>query len=184
MAGNLHDHAHHATTQKGYDDSPPRNGVIFFYSVLTVVLLIGVDFLLDSYFAKVMDTEIHDKVLTVGLDEAIETRAQERALLEKSGIDNAIRAISQRGRSASPAIASESGAGKPAVPGWSQLKREEPSAAASAQPTNAANASPQPANPNAQEVKEPGGQGAPKEGKSPVAPGNRAAPTAPAGGAN
>ena len=168
-----YDHAPHGAAQKGYDDSPPRNGVIFFYTVLAIALLIGVDFLLDSYFAKVMDTEIHDKVLTQGLDTAIETRAKERETLEKSGIEAAMRAVAQRGRAASPAITSESGAGKTEETGWSQLKRDVKPIVGS-QP--AANASPSPGNPNAQDVKPQGGQGAPKEGKSPVAPANRPSP--------
>jgi hypothetical protein len=163
-----YDHAPHGGAQKGYDDSPPRNGVIFFYTVLAIVFLVGVDFLLDSYFAKVMDGEIHDKVLTQGLDTAIETRAKERETLEKSGIEAAMRAVAQRGRAASPAITSESGAGKAEGTGWSQLKREVAPAAGSAQPTP-----PPPADLKVQEGKQPGGQGAPKEGKSPVAPGNR-----------
>ena len=162
-----YDHAPHGAAQKGYDDSPPRNGVIFFYTVLAIALLIGVDFLLDSYFAKVMDGEIHDKVLTQGLDTAIETRAQERATLEKSGIEAAMRAVAQRGRAASPAITSESGAGKTEETGWSQLKRDvKPIVTA---PTSAPAT---PASP-AQEAKPQGGQGAPKDVKSPVAPGNR-----------
>jgi hypothetical protein len=168
-----------AIANKGYDDSPPRNGVILFYTVLAVVVLIGVDFLLDSYFAKVMDTEIHDKVLTVGLDKAIETKQREQQELEKAGISQAMRAIAQSGRGASPNIAPTSGAGQPAVGGWSQLKRQAPPAAAAAEPTRAANASPQPANPNAQHVDpQPAGTGGPENSKSPVAPGNRSGGTA------
>lgn len=169
-----YDHAPHAGAQKGYDDSPPRNGVIFFYTVLAIAVLIGVDFLLDSYFAKVMEVEIHDKVLTQGLDTAIDTRAKERETLEKTGIEAAMRAVAQRGRAASPAITSESGAGKVEETGWSQLKREVAPAAASAQPTTStANDSAAPGTSNAQDVKPQGGQSAPKGGKSPVAPGNR-----------
>jgi hypothetical protein len=190
---------------KGYDDSPPRNGVIAFYTVLAVAVLIGTDFLLDSYFAKMMDAEVHEKVLTRGLEVPYEMRAKEQAALEKSGIGNAMRALAQQGRSASPLIAPESGAGKGQVAGWSQLKRDvgEPAKPAAASPTDATpapdatppgappgagappaagaadstkavNVSPQPANPNAAEVKPQAGGQVPTGGaKSPIAPGNR-----------
>jgi hypothetical protein len=183
-----------AEATKGYDDSPPRNGVIAFYTVLAVAVLIGTDFLLDSYFAKMMDAEVHEKVLTRGLEVAYETRAKEQEALEKSGIGNAMRTLAQQGRAGTPAIAPESGAGKGAIQGWSQLKREvaapaaapasdatppaapppadAPPAAGAADSTKAANVSPQPANPNAAEVKPQQGGAAP-QGRSPVAPGNR-----------
>ncbi|MDB4972983.1 MAG: hypothetical protein JWN48_1324 [Myxococcaceae bacterium] len=109
---------------KGYDDSPPRNGVIFFYTVLTVVFLYGVQQLLNSYFAKMMDNELQTKVFTVGLDKAVAAKARDKEVLEKSGIEAAMRLYAQRGRSASAIIQNESGAGKPAIAGWSQLKRE------------------------------------------------------------
>ena len=194
-----------AEASKGYDDSPPRNGVIAFYTVLTVAVLIGTDFLLDSYFAKMMDAEVHEKILTSGLDKAYETRAREQEALEKSGISTAMRTIAQQGRGSSPVIAPESGANKGEVQGWSQLKRQvaEPAKPAAASPTDAtpapdgtppaapagqaappaagaadstkaANVSPQPANPNASEVKPQGGGQPPTTGKSAIAPGNRA----------
>lgn len=115
---------------KGYDDSPPRNGVIFFYSVLTVVFLFGVQQMLDSYFAKMMDAEFQEKVYTRGLDTAVEAKAADQAALEKSGIEDAKRLYIARGRSASAVIQVESGSNKPAIGGWSQLKREAPVAPA------------------------------------------------------
>ena len=129
--------------KKEYDDSPPRNGVIFFYSVLTVFLLIGVKFLLDSYFVKTMDSEIHEKVLTRGLEQVANMRASEKETLERSGISAAMKTIAQRGRTASPAIAPVSGQGKPEVQGWTQLQRKieapaAPAEAATAAPVEAA----------------------------------------------
>ncbi len=110
---------------KGYDDSPPRNGIIFFYTLLTVFILIGVKFLLDSYFASMMSAEYHEKVYSRGMAEVAAVRAQEEETLSKGQvpIDQAMRLIGQRGRSASPTIAPASGANAPEVAGWSQLKR-------------------------------------------------------------
>lgn len=113
-----------SSVNKEYDDSPPRNGIIFFYSVLTVFFLIGVKFLLDSYFAKTMDSEIHEKVLTRGMEQVATMRAKEKETLERSGISAAIKTLAQRGRSASPLIAPTSGQGKPEIQGWTQLGRQ------------------------------------------------------------
>jgi hypothetical protein len=129
---------------KGYDDSPPRNGVIMFYTVLAVVSLFGVAQLLKSYFANIMHTEFTEKVFTVGLAETAEFKAREQETLDKSGINNAIKLYAARGHSASPVLRSESGANKPGITGWSQLKREVPTAPAApeAVPVQGAEATP------------------------------------------
>lgn len=111
---------------KGYDNSPPRNGTIFFYTVLAVFFLVCIDFLLVSYFDKVMEGEVHAKILTQGMEEVASLRAQER---EKLGsVEAAMRTLAQRGRTGVPQLIPESGAGKAPIEGWSQLKREVPAA--------------------------------------------------------
>jgi hypothetical protein len=120
---------------KEYDDSPPRNGIILFYAVLTVFCLVGVKFLLDSYFVKTMDGEIHDKVLTQGFDEVNELRAKEQAALADS-IAAAKKQVAT-GRTASPLIRPASGQGAPEVQGWTQLGRKVEGAAAPAAATPA-----------------------------------------------
>ena len=133
------------TIGKGYDDSPPRNGVIFFYTVLTIFVLVGVKLLLDSYFVRTMETEVHDKVLTRGMDDVAALRAKEKQTLERAGLDGAIKTLAQRGRTASPLIVPESGQGKPAVTGWSQLQRAQAAATpAPPQPVNPIDAPAQP----------------------------------------
>lgn len=106
---------------KEYDDSPPRNGVIFFYTVLTVFVLIGVKFLLDSYFAKTMDAEIQDKVLTRGMEQVTALRAAEKAELDKT-MQAAKSQYTAMGRAG--LIAPASGRDKPEVQGWTQLGRK------------------------------------------------------------
>jgi hypothetical protein len=132
---------------KGYDDSPPRNGIIFFYTVLTVFMLVGVKFLLDSYFANMMGAEVHEKVLSRGMAEVAAVRAKEADQLKGGSlpIDQAIRLIGQRGRGASALIAPQSGAGAAEISGWSQLKR----AGAQAAPAPATNEAAAPAAPEA-----------------------------------
>ena len=82
-------------------------------------------FLLDSYFASMMTGEYHEKVYSRGMAEVAAVRAKEAEALSKGQmpIDQAMRLLGQRGRSASPTIAPASGAGVPEVAGWSQLKR-------------------------------------------------------------
>jgi hypothetical protein len=130
---------------KGYDDSPPRNGVILFYTILTVVSLFGVAQLLKSYFANMMNSELQVKVFTVGLEETAEFKAREHEQLEKSGIGSAIKLYAARGHSASPVLRSETGANKPGISGWSQLKRDVPTAPAApeAVPVQGATATPE-----------------------------------------
>jgi hypothetical protein len=109
---------------KGYDEGQPRNGTIAFYAVLTVFTLVGVKFMLDSYFSHSMEAEYHDKVYSRGMDEVKAVREKEQAELAKDGLGDAMKALAQRGRAAAPTIAPESGAGKAEIQGWSKLGRE------------------------------------------------------------
>jgi hypothetical protein len=110
---------------KGYDDSPPRNGTIFFYTVLTVFLLILVKILLDSYFAKMMDSEVHDKVLTRGMEEVQAMRATEKEQLEQGSmsIEAAMKQVAQRGRTGIPEVMPKKGEGLAPIEGWREMKR-------------------------------------------------------------
>lgn len=141
------------TTAKEYDDSPPRNGVIFFYTVLTVIVLIAIKFLLDSYFAKTMDDEVHDKVLTRGMEEVREMRAREAAALDPKTLNSAKAVYSRSGRTG--VLAPASGQGKPEVQGWTQLGRQVAPPVAPAAP------------------EAPTEPAAPAPGSSPVAPATR-----------
>jgi hypothetical protein len=125
--------------EQAYDDSPPRNGTILFYTVLTVFLLVCVKFLLDSYFSRMMDAEIHDKVLTVGMEEVQAMRASEKQKLEQGAmpIESAMKTLAQRGRMAMPEIQPKSGPNAPAIEGWREMKRSVAPAAAAAAPTSA-----------------------------------------------
>lgn len=116
---------------KGYDESPPRNGTILFYTVLTLFILVIVKYSLDSYFAKVMTAEVEDKVLTRGMEPVKAMRANEKKMLESGStpMERAMQMLSQRGRSASPMITPKSGMGEDGygmeeVKGWTKLERK------------------------------------------------------------
>ncbi len=157
---------------KGYDASPPRNGTIFFYAILTVVLLVLLKFALDSYFYRVMDAEHYVKVASRGMEPVREMRKHEAEVLEKAGLERAMQVMAQRGRGASPMIKPESGAGKPAVAGWTQLR---PAEAAPAEGAPAEGEAP-PAEGEAAPVEGEGaGEGAAAQGAEPQAPANEEA---------
>lgn len=116
---------------KGYDESPPRNGTILFYTVLTLFILVIVKYSLDSYFMKVMGAEVEDKILTRGMEPVKAMRANELKQLESGStpIERAKQMMSQRGRSASPMITPKSGMGEDGygmeeVKGWTKLERK------------------------------------------------------------
>lgn len=121
-----------SSVNKGYDDGQPRNGTIAFYATLTVFTLVGVKFMLDSYFAHTMEGEYYDKVYSRGMDEVKSVREREQQELDKAGLGNAMKSLAQRGRTAAPSIAPESGAGKGEVQGWSKLDRQVAPAPAAA----------------------------------------------------
>src|SRR5688500_3559061 len=104
---------------EAFDDSPPRNGTIFFYALLTVFLLVCVKFLLDSYFTKMMDTEVHDKILTQGIDDVAAMRAAERE--HRDDVKTAMGSLAQRGRGAMPQIKPANMVAPPEQ-GWRELQ--------------------------------------------------------------
>ncbi len=114
---------------KGYDDSPPRNATIVFYTVLTLAILVAIKLTLDTYFVTVMTAEVHDKVLTRGMEPVKAMRAREQAVQDAPAMQRAMEALSQRGRTASPEITpksgmGEDGAGLEEVRGWTKLDRK------------------------------------------------------------
>jgi hypothetical protein len=111
---------------EAYDDSPPRNGTIFFYALLTIFLLVCVKFLLDSYFFKMMDTEVEAKILTQGMDEVVAMRTAEQK--ESDAVKAAMSSLAQRGRNAMPEI-KPTGMVAPAEQGWRELQQPTPGAA-------------------------------------------------------
>jgi hypothetical protein len=115
---------------EAYDDSPPRNGTIFFYALLTVFLLVCIKFLLDSYFFKMMDMEVQEKILTQGMDEVVAMRATEQK--QTDSVKAAMSSLAQRGRNAMPEL-KPTGMVAPSEQGWREMQRTTPVAPAPAQ---------------------------------------------------
>lgn len=113
----------------GYDKTPSRDATIFRVGIVTVVVLALALPMLRGYFFHVLEPLQAQRAAGAGRSQLDGYHAdQARAL---GGIDAALTALGQRGRSGSPAIAPRA-SGSPdldAVEGWAQMK-DEPAAAA------------------------------------------------------
>lgn len=88
------------------DDSPPQNGLIFLYTVLTVLTLVGLKFVFDSFLDSSRRTvqagHISESVASARLAEHREE--VRRRLSEDGSIDETISSLAERGRGAYPQI--------------------------------------------------------------------------------
>lgn len=113
----------------GYDDTPPKSQWILFYTVLSVLTLVGLKFAFDSYY----DIELRGEQATK-LEESpallLKSYKQEQARVLDDGprsVDDAIDLMARQGRSAVPAIAPQPSADSSALEGWLLLQDEEDS---------------------------------------------------------
>jgi hypothetical protein len=105
------------------DDSPPRNGVILFYTVLAVLTLVGLKFVMDSFHdssrlaiqAQHLERSRSSQVLA-------EYREQvSQALGEgEMPIDRAMQELAQRGRGAFPQVRPFPSTDRGALEGWNR----------------------------------------------------------------
>jgi hypothetical protein len=122
QSGSEHEHGSHSAKPRP-DDTPPRNGVIFFYTVLAVLTLIGLKFVMDSF----LDTT-RRAVRAQHLEESVasEALAQHREASQealRSGdmpIDQAMQQLAERGRGAFPQIRPFASADQGAREGWNR----------------------------------------------------------------
>ncbi|AKF06456.1 hypothetical protein [Sandaracinus amylolyticus] len=117
------------------DDTPPRNRVIFTYTVLAVITLIGLKYVFDSY----MDVSRRDR-RRENIEESrttaelAEYRESQREALRGGAmpVDRAIDELGRRGRGAFPLIRPAASQDLDPLRGWQQLPRELPAALAPA----------------------------------------------------
>ncbi|GAB4198008.1 MAG: hypothetical protein OHK0013_06690 [Sandaracinaceae bacterium] len=105
------------------DDTPPRNGVIFFYTVLVVLTLICLKFVMDSFLdssrrairAQHLERSRANELLA-------EHREREREALGSGEmpIDRAMRELAQRGRGAFPQVRPFPSTDRGALEGWNR----------------------------------------------------------------
>ena len=104
------------------DQSPPRSNLILVLAVATVITLISLKFIFDSYFTDMMESEARAKVSTP--DEVVSLHADEQKKLTTAPavpIDQAMTELGQKGRLFSADIAPQQSDDRGALTGWAHL---------------------------------------------------------------
>lgn len=115
------------------DQSPPRSNLILVIAVGTVVTLISLKFIFDSYFTDMMESEARAKVATP--EEVVALHADEQKRLTTAPaipIDQAMTELGQKGRLFSADIAPQQSDDRGALTGWQHLHDGENGEAAPA----------------------------------------------------
>ena len=112
------------------DQSPPRSNLILVLAVATVITLVSLKFIFDSYFTDMMESEARAKVATP--DEVVTLHADEQKKLTTAPavpIDQAMAELGQKGRLFSADIAPQQSDDRGALTGWAHLHDGENAAA-------------------------------------------------------
>jgi hypothetical protein len=103
------------------DDSQPRNGLIFFYTVLVVVSLVCLKFIMDSFLDSSRQTIRAQHLERSRSSQLLEEHREEatRALTEgEMPIARAMQELAQRGRGAFPQVRPFPSTDRGALEGW------------------------------------------------------------------
>jgi hypothetical protein len=176
-----------STARPRPDDTPPRNRVIFAYTVMSVIALVALGFLFDSYMDISRRESRRLNVEGSWTSEALATyREEQRAALERgrTPIDRAIADLARQDRRAFPLIRPTTSEDQGPLVGWSQLPQRA-AASEEAATTPAGEAAPQGGTSPAEGAAAPaqGAPGTPTEGASPTTPTEGARPSTPTEGA-
>ncbi len=112
------------------DQSPPRTTLILVIAVATVVTLVSLKFIFDSYFTDMMESEARAKVATP--EEVVQLHADEQKKLTTSPavpIDQAMAELGSKGRLFSADIAPQQSDDRAALTGWAHLHEGLPAGA-------------------------------------------------------
>ena len=106
------------------DNTPPRLKLIATFAVITVVTLVGIDFVLKSYYGMMTDEAIHEKL-------APTTEKDNPAKAEQTALTGATvpidQAMAQVAKGARPeAITPQPSEDVAAMTGWSKLPKPAP----------------------------------------------------------
>lgn len=110
------------------DQSPPRTNLILVIAVSTVITLVSLKFIFDSYFTDMMESEARAKVATP--EEVVTLHADEQKKLTTAPavpIDQAMSELGQKGRLFSADIAPQQSDDRAALTGWAHLHEGLPS---------------------------------------------------------
>lgn len=109
------------------DDSRPKVRMLLTVGIVSVFILLGLKFLLDSYYYDMTETYEHSLLPKTELLD--KTRADQRAALEAQNgtipVSVAMQTLASKGRdNASPAITPQPSDDIDALKGWAQLKHD------------------------------------------------------------
>jgi len=106
------------------DNSPPQNGLIFFYTVLTICALVGLKFTMDWFLdhsrREVRAMHLEQSGASERLAEHQE-RARETLTGGERPVDRVISDLAERGRGAFPQVRPYPSSDRGALEGWNRL---------------------------------------------------------------
>src|SRR5258708_6223189 len=107
------------------DDSKPKVRMLLTIGIVSVFLLLGIKFVLDSYYLDM--TEHYEHAMLPKTGELDQARAEQRSTIEKSDIpiSIAMQTLSQKGRdNAGAVITPQPSDDVDPLKGWNKLKHE------------------------------------------------------------
>jgi len=111
-----------------FDDSRPKIRMLLTIGIVAVFLLLGIKFVLDSYYLDM--TEGYEKTLLPKAELLDQTRTEQRATIEKGDngaipVSVAMQTLTSKGRdNASTGITPQPSDDIDALKGWAKLKRD------------------------------------------------------------
>ncbi|MGB0678703.1 MAG: hypothetical protein ACPGUV_03480, partial [Polyangiales bacterium] len=109
-----------------HDTTLPRSNLIWFYAVLSVVVLFVLKFVFDSYFIAQIEAEQFSKQARSGERANARRKSRELRQLDQGAmpVSTAMQQLARRGRMAAPAIAPIDSADLGALTGWATQRRK------------------------------------------------------------
>ena len=107
------------------DDTRPKVRMLFTIGVVSVFLLLGIKFVLDSYYLDMTETYEHGLIPPTTLRD--QTKTEQLDAIEKGQngaipVDVAMQMLEQKGRESDPDIRPEQSDDIDALKGWAKLK--------------------------------------------------------------
>ncbi len=105
----------------GFDQTPPRNGLILFFTALSVAVLFLLSFVFKSYFIASSEGEITDKVMNHPWQLREKVNRAQAKLLDQKAVDRAIDRLGKEEREALDVIRPLPVEDTAALVGWAEV---------------------------------------------------------------
>ncbi len=109
------------------DHTPPRSQLIVLYGVLSVLVLVALKFVLDSYYTNLTDAQVASKVLKVPARELKAIMAEQRRQLQAGvmSIDHAKLLYIKEGRMGLSALSPQASTDPRPLAGWNHFPHKQ-----------------------------------------------------------